>query len=95
MIQNHSQYYEDNNDSIHIHHLATDERYKGIGREIITEIVKYAENNSKKYIRLDNIGSNNRLNKYYEDNGFCALRIIEPEEYDGSNFGILREFKVV
>ena len=35
-----------------------------------------------------------KLNEYYEKNGFCQIAIIESEKYDGTNFGILRELKV-
>lgn len=56
--------------------------------------MKYAQKEAKNSIRLDNIGSNKKLNEYYEKNGFCQIAIIESEKYDGTNFGILRELKV-
>ena len=83
MLQFTSQYYEENSDSIHIHHFATDIQYKGVGKEIINKIKEIALSNSKKSIKLDNIGSNKGLNEYYERNGFHQIEIIEPKKYDG------------
>ena len=95
MLQYSSQYYQDiEGEVIHIHHLATDINYKGIGARIIDEIKHIAQKEAKNSIRLDNIGSNKKLNEYYEKHGFCQIAIIESEKYDGTNFGILRELKV-
>ena len=48
MLQYSSQYYQDiEGEVIHIHHLATDINYKGIGARIIDEIKHIAQKEAK------------------------------------------------
>ena len=88
MIANNSEFCDYDDNVIYIHHLATDMNYKGLGKTILYKIKELF---SEKTIRLDNIGTNDRLNIYYESNGFKRIKTIPAEKYDGKNFGILRE----
>ena len=94
MLQEKSQYAEYDENIIYIHHLATDINYSGIGKIIIEEIKELAKIKLKKVLRLDNIATNDRLNKYYEENGFKKIATIKKELYDGKNPGILRQLTI-
>ena len=94
MIQESSKYFDDSKDAIYIHHLATDINYRGVGKEILYKIRELAKKESKTLLRLDNIGSNEKLNQYYEKNGFKKIGVIPKEKYDGKNFGIIRELEL-
>ena len=94
MIQLFSNYADRDENIIYIHHLATDINYKGVGKQILKSIKKIAIDMNKKIIRVDNISTNQKLNEYYEKNGFIQVGIIDPDKYDGKNAGILREFKI-
>ena len=87
-------YYETSEDAIYIHHLVADSKYKGVGSHMLNKIKEIALELSKKSVRLDNISTNEKLNQYYEKNGFKKIGIIEASIYDGKNVGILREFKL-
>ena len=87
--------YVGRDDVVYIHHLATDINYKGLGSHMLNQIKEIALKEGKKSIRLDNINTNEKLNEYYEKNGFKQIGVIEAKQYDGQNFGILREYKIV
>ena len=61
--------------SVYIHRSATNPTFRG--QSLVGEIVKwaknYAEEMSKKYIRLDTVGENKGLIDYYQKCGFCFL----------------------
>lgn len=63
-------YWKNDDSAYYIHHLATRIGYSGVGTKIIQFIEQLAGKNSKKYIRLDCKKSNNRLNQYYQKQGF-------------------------
>lgn len=95
MFQLSSHYAEYDENIAYIHHLATDIHYKGMGKIIISKIIELAKNHSKKYVRLDNISSNSKLNEYYEKNGFKQIGTIETKNYDGKNSGIIRQLEIL
>lgn len=94
MLQITDPYDKLNNDTVYVHHLASDIRYKGIGRIMLQEIREIGKVHFKKYVRLDNIATNKKLNEYYEKNGFKQIGVVEPENYDGKNPGILRRLEI-
>ncbi len=94
MFQLSTHYGEYDENIAYIHHLATDMQYKGVGKIIFSKIIEIAKLHSRKYIRLDNIASNTKLNEYYEKNGFKQIGLIEPENYDGKNYGIIRQLEI-
>lgn len=60
-----------------LHRIAVkrDARYKGLGSEIISRIEKQFNNLGKKYLRLDCVASNEKLNKYYSESGFNKIGV--------------------
>lgn len=63
-------YWQDDEPSYYIHHLATDILYKGIGKSLINFAINKARNDNKEYLRLDCFKSNIKLNNYYKNLGF-------------------------
>lgn len=63
-------YWNDTEDAIYIHHLATKINRQGLGKIILKYIEEIALEKKLKYIRLDCVSDNLKLNKYYQENGF-------------------------
>lgn len=63
-------FWQDDEPSYYIHHLATDILYKGIGKSLINFAINKARNDNKEYLRLDCFKSNIKLNNYYKNLGF-------------------------
>lgn len=65
------EYWENKTDlAFYIHHLATKNGFKGLGKIIIDFCIEYSKNNKKDYLRLDCKSDNKKLNNYYEKMGF-------------------------
>jgi len=64
-------------DAIYIHRLAVDREAsgKGIGRELLHWIEKNYPAENKKWIRLDCVAGNERLNRYYREQGYTFVGI--------------------
>ena len=95
------QIWEDrNNDSsIYLHRIATNPSFRGqnLVREILNWARKYASKNNKKYIRMDTVGNNPGLIKYYAKCGFDFLGLVQlkntnglPAPYKNSNIGLFQ-----
>lgn len=63
-------YWNDNEKAYYIHHLVTKIGYPGLGIKILDFIEELAKQNEIKYLRLDCIRTNQKLNQYYLDYGF-------------------------
>lgn len=63
-------YWNDDCSAYYIHHLAIRVGFKGNGSKILNFIEKLAKKNLKKYIRLDCKKNNEKLNQYYQKQGF-------------------------
>lgn len=63
-------YWKDDESSYYIHHLVTDIKYKGVGKELINFAINKCIENKKAYLRLDCVKSNIKLNNYYKNLGF-------------------------
>lgn len=63
-------YWKDNEKAYYIHHFATKLGYPNLGLEILSFIENLAKQNSIKYIRLDCMKTNKKLNQYYQNYGF-------------------------
>lgn len=59
-------------DAVYLHRIAVirDDKYKGLGAEILRWIERECTGLGKKYIRLDCVAGNETLNKYYQGAGF-------------------------
>lgn len=63
-------YWNDENPSYYIHHLATDINLKGVGQKLINYAIEQCKMKNKKYLRLDCYQESKFLNEYYEKVGF-------------------------
>jgi ribosomal protein S18 acetylase RimI-like enzyme len=81
------QIWEDRNKdpSVYIHRIATHPDFRG--QNLVTEIVKwcktYAKHHNKKFIRMDTVGNNSGLIKYYQRCGFKFLGLFELSDTTG------------
>ncbi len=65
-----NKYWRDDKNAYYIHHFVTKLGYKNLGTEMLKFIEKLAKQNEVKYLRLDCMKENEKLNKYYENHGF-------------------------
>lgn len=57
-------------DAIYIHNFATDVQMAGVGRKMLNEIEKIAQEKGKRYLRLECDEESAFLNHYYQEEGF-------------------------
>jgi ribosomal protein S18 acetylase RimI-like enzyme len=71
----------DNSESGYIHRLAVNRQFigKGIGLKLLRSAEEQIRIKGKKYIRLDCMADNKRLNQYYRDSGYQYIRRIDGE----------------
>ncbi|TDG36812.1 GNAT family N-acetyltransferase [Pedobacter changchengzhani] len=68
---------KDQNDAIYIHRIATNPEFRGNNfvKAIVDWAKPFAEEQNKRFVRLDTCGKNDRLIKHYENCGFNFLGI--------------------
>jgi DNA-binding MarR family transcriptional regulator/RimJ/RimL family protein N-acetyltransferase len=71
--------------SVYIHRIATNKKFRGnkLSKELVFWVKKYAENNKKKFIRMDTVGHNKSLIRLYEQIGFQFLGGEKLEDING------------
>lgn len=74
----------------YVHHLATDLGEKGAGKILLDAFLKLAQEHKKNYLRLDCAIDSEKLNEYYEKQGFFFAGTCVDGKYSGN----LREKKV-
>ena len=82
-----------NNNNMYAYYLnkiVTKVGYRNLGKTILDTVKRIAKNDGKKYLRLDCLKSNNRLNEIYEKYGFKFVRYGKNEKYSYA----LRELKI-
>lgn len=80
-------YFDDSNkDAYYVYKIVTHPNFKDVGKFIFNIIKDIAKNNNKKFIRLDCVKDNIKLNKIYESYGFKLVR-----EDDKTYNKVLRE----
>ncbi|WP_211240558.1 GNAT family N-acetyltransferase [Adhaeribacter aquaticus] len=71
--------------SVYIHRIATNPIFRG--QNLVCQIVSwsrnYAEENDKKFIRMDTVGENRGLINYYQKCGFEFLGLLKLKNTDG------------
>ncbi len=71
--------------SVYIHRIATNPIFRG--QNLVGQIVNwsrnYAEENGKKFIRMDTVGENRGLINYYQKCGFVFLGLLKLKNTDG------------
>ena len=73
----------DNSESGYIHKLAVNRNFKGkgIGLQLLRSAEEQIKGKGKRYVRLDCMADNIRLNQYYKDAGFQFVRRIEMNNW--------------
>lgn len=69
-LSNNPGYFIDNGESLYLNKVVTKVGYKNVGKYIFMICRDIAKNNNKKYLRLDCIKWNKKLNEIYEKHGF-------------------------
>lgn len=69
-LSNDCGYFKDNGESLYLYKVVSKVGYSNIGTFIFAICKDIAKNNNKKYLRLDCIKWNEKLNKLYEQHGF-------------------------
>ncbi|HZF71437.1 GNAT family N-acetyltransferase [Sulfuricurvum sp.] len=76
---------KDSDPALYIHRIATNPDFRG--NNFVTKIVewaeKYAQENDKKYIRMDTIGENRGLIEHYKKCGFEYLGYFKLDTIEG------------
>lgn len=70
LLRNEDIYYSRVGNAYYIHHLATKIGVPKVGDKLIDCALEYSKKNNKKYLRLDCISTNEKLNNYYLNKGF-------------------------
>lgn len=83
-ITENNKYWEDNKDAYYIKKLVTKVGSKNIGKLIIEIAKDLAKINNKKYLRLDCLSTNKKLNEIYEKYGFELVKIGKDDYYNYS-----------
>ncbi len=74
-------YWNTDDHSYYIHHLATDINLKGVGKKLIDYAKEQCRINNKKYLRLDCYQESEFLNNYYQKIGFNKVGSGTEENY--------------
>ena len=75
-------YWNNDDSSYYIHHLATDINLKGVGKKLISYAVEQCKINNKKYLRLDCYQESKFLNEHYKKMGFNNVGSGTDENYN-------------
>lgn len=75
---------ESNDKAYYVHNLVSDIYVRDAGKEIVNQIENHARNLGMRYVRLDCIVGNQRLNIWYENLGYEYVRTITDGEYQGN-----------
>lgn len=90
-LSTNSKYWRDDiTPAYYIYKVVTKVGYRNIGNIIFKECKKIAKLNGKKYLRLDCLKSNEKLNNIYENHDFKLIRYGYNEHYEYS----LREYNI-
>lgn len=85
-------YWNDNaTPAYYIHKVVTKHNYKNLGSLIFMICTDIAQSNNKKYLRLDCLKENEKLNSIYEKHGFKLIKSGTKGYYNYS----LREMKIL
>ncbi|MBQ3352681.1 GNAT family N-acetyltransferase [Candidatus Saccharibacteria bacterium] len=81
---------DDTTPAYYIYKVVTKVGHKDLGQIIFDKCKELAKRDGKKYLRLDCLKSNEKLNKIYEEHNFKLVRYGKNDKYSYS----LREMKV-
>lgn len=74
---------ESDDKAYYVHNLVSDIDVREAGKEIVSQIENHARLQGMRYVRLDCIVGNQRLNTWYETLGYEYVRTITDGEYQG------------
>lgn len=72
LIKNMDIYYSRDNDAYYLHHFVTKPGNTKLGDILLNYVLEYCKKNKKRYLRLDCINTNEKLNNYYLTRGFVC-----------------------
>ncbi len=81
LLKEEDSYWNDNTSAFYLHHLVTDINCKGLGKILLDNAVEKCQKYHKKYLRLDCLKENEKLNEYYKEKGFKYVSSGEDEYY--------------
>ena len=81
----------DDGRAFYVHHLVTDPRRPGLGRDLLTWAEGYTGDQGRTFLRLDSQEGSHALGRYYDALGYPAVGTCA----DGSYRGVLREKPLV
>lgn len=87
-VSNDNHFWNDDPNAYYLHKVVSKVGYRNIGREIFKKAKNMAIENGKKYLRIDCLASNKKLNDIYENYGFKYVK--EGQDY---YHYILREWR--
>lgn len=67
----------------YLHHLVTDTGSRGVGREMLRYVERYAQQNGISLLRLDSAVGNTNLEYYYTEMGYSACGTCHDRLYHG------------
>lgn len=67
----------------YLHHLVTDTKCKGVGREMLLFVEQYAKQNGINLLRLDSAVGNTKLEEYYTSIGYSTCGTCHDQLYRG------------
>lgn len=65
----------------YIHHFATKIGFNGLGQLLLNFVINKCKLDNKKYLRLDCVSDNEKLNNYYKRIGFIFYKKITVNSY--------------
>lgn len=77
-------------DAYYIYKVVTKVGYKNIGKQLFAKCIEIAKEDNKKYLRLDCLRMNKKLNKIYEQHNFRLIRYGQKKNYKYA----LREMRI-
>lgn len=89
-IEENSKYWEDNEEAYYLYKVVTLPKTRKIGNIIVAICKDLAISNNKKYLRLDCLEDNTKLNEIYIKHGFKLIKTGANKDY----IYALREYKI-
>jgi hypothetical protein len=91
VLRNEDERWQEKANAFYLHNFATKIGEAGVGKIYIAHAERYTKEQGKAYLRLDSAIDNEKLTKYYEEQGYLPVGTC----IDGMYEGILREKKVI
>jgi len=84
VFQDSDPHWEHDGMALYAHNLITDPAAPGAGEELLRFGEELAATRGKRYVRLDCVPHNEKLNAYYENHGYILVGTIDEVGYKGN-----------